>query len=157
MATALPSNSKPARAALPARGAAMLAGRTLVPVIIGRNRFCPLIAANARNRQNMQHDRRQERIPEDRVRGCDRIGGPSRHNLGERPLVGHVVGDVESGQCLSEKQGEQEQHHPAASRIVPDLAVGLSPKRAFQMLKGFSRGGEKAGKARCLAAEEAPQ
>jgi len=31
---------------LPARGSAMLAGKTFVPVIIGRSRFWPLIAAN---------------------------------------------------------------------------------------------------------------
>ena len=49
------------------------------------------------------------------------------------------------------------QHHPAASRVVPHLVVGLSPKRVFQMLKGCSRRGEKAGKARCLAAKEAPR
>ena len=82
----------------------------------------------------MKHDRRQERIPKDRVRERDRVRGRRGHHLSQRPFVGHVVGDVEAGQGLKQKQGEQEQHHPAASRVVPDLVVRLPPKRVFQML-----------------------
>jgi len=44
--TAQPSNSKAALARLLVRGGATFADKSFVPVIIGRNRFCPLIAAN---------------------------------------------------------------------------------------------------------------
>ena len=62
------------------------------------------------------------------------MASPCGRHLGHRPFVGDVVGDVESSQCLNEKQGEQDEHHPAASRVVSDLVVGLSLKRMFQVL-----------------------
>ena len=134
----------------------MLAGRTFVPVIIGRNRFCPLIAANpaiARTCSAMAANSAYQKIV---CEDCDRVGRPRRHNFGQRPFVGDVIGDIESGQGLDEKQGEQDEHHPAAGRVVPDLAVGLSPKRILEMPQGSSRRGQEAGKARRLAAKDAP-
>ena len=45
MAAAQPASSRTARTGLANRGAARLVGKTFVPVIIGRSKFCPFTAA----------------------------------------------------------------------------------------------------------------
>src|SRR5271170_871339 len=86
VATAQPSKSKPARTGLPIRGSATLAGKTFAPVIIGRNRFCPLIAANpaiARTCSTMAANSASQRIAwEDAITlaahaGTISVSGPS--------------------------------------------------------------------------------
>ena len=53
--------------------------------------------------------------------------------------VGDVVGDINSGQRLGEKQREQQKHHPAARGVVAHLPVGLPKEYVFQVLKGDPR------------------
>ena len=76
---------------------------------------------------------------------------------GERPDVRHVVGDVEPGQRLPEQQGEEEQHHPAAGRIVADLTIRLAAEHVRQMSQGDAGRTRESGKPRRLAAEKAPE
>ena len=122
----------------------MVAGRTFVPVIIGAQQVVPFRRRIGGDRQHVKYDHRQEDVPEDRVGGGDGVGEGRRDNLGQGPHVGDVVADVKPGQRLGEQKREQKHDHPAACRIVADLAVGLAHKRIPHMLQDRSRRGEKA-------------
>ena len=107
MAAALPAKRTAARAALADARRGHVFRQNLCPGDHRQQQVLSLDRRIAEDRQDVQNDRRQQRVPDDRVRGFDRVGDPSRDNLGQRSDIGDIVGDVKSGERLGEKQREQ--------------------------------------------------
>jgi hypothetical protein len=74
--------------------------------------------------------------------------------LGQGSLVRHIVGDG-TGRLASQRVANEEDH-PAASRIMPELAIRLAADCARQMACSRARRNEKAEDRVVSAAKDAP-
>ena len=73
------------------------------------------------------------------------------------PCIGNVIVDVEAAQRFDQEQRQEKQHHPAAGRIVSDLAIRFAPQQARQMLDSAARGDATKPANRAVALPKKPQ